>query len=191
MKVPELKKHYTETVVPALVASRGFKNRHEVPRIVKVTLNTGISAAADKTLIADTQKDLSSIAGQKAVLTKSRKAISNFKLRKGQIVGASVTLRNEHMWEFLTRLLAVAIPAIRDFRGVQNKLDGNGNFNLGITDYSIFPEISLESSKHTMGLDISVVTTAKTDDDARELLRLVGFPFRRTEPAAPKAATAA
>ncbi|HEY5552760.1 MAG TPA: 50S ribosomal protein L5 [Opitutaceae bacterium] len=190
MKVPELKKHYVETVVPALITSRGFKNRHEVPRIVKVVLNTGISAAADKTLIADTQKDLSSIAGQKAVLTKSRKAISNFKLRKGQIVGASVTLRNAHMWEFLTRLLAVAIPAIRDFRGVANKLDGNGNYNLGITDYTIFPEISLESSKRTMGLDISIVTTAETDDDARELLRLVGFPFRRTE-TAPKAATAA
>lgn len=190
MKVPELKKYYIETVVPALTASRGFTNRHEVPRIVKVVLNTGISAAADKTLIADTQKDLSSIAGQKAVLTKSRKAISNFKLRKGQIVGATVTLRNEHMWEFLTRLLAVAIPAIRDFRGVHNKLDGNGNYNLGIADYTIFPEISLESSKRSMGLDISIVTSAETDDDARELLRLVGFPFRRTEPAATKASAA-
>lgn len=189
MKIPELKKHYIETVVPALTESRGYKNRHEVPRIVKVTLNTGINAAADKTLIADTQRDLSAIAGQKAVLTKSRMAISNFKLRKGQIVGSSVTLRGRSMWEFLTRLLVVAIPAIRDFRGVNNKLDGNGNYNLGITDYTIFPEISLESSKRTMGLDISIVTTADTDDDARELLRLVGFPFRRTE-TAPKATAA-
>lgn len=189
MKVPELKKHYIETVVPALTESRGYKNRHEVPRIVKVTLNTGINAAADKTLIADTQRDLSAIAGQKAVLTKSRKAISNFKLRKGQIVGSSVTLRGANMWNFLTRLLAVSIPAIRDFRGVHNKLDGNGNYNLGITDYTIFPEISLESSKRTMGLDISIVTTADSDEDGRELLRLVGFPFRRTE-TAPKATAA-
>ena len=184
MKVPELKKHYVETVVPQLRESRGFKNPHEVPRILKVVLNTGINSAADKTLISDTQKDLSAIAGQKAVLTKSRKAISNFKLRKGQIVGASVTLRGNNMWEFLTRLLAVSIPAIRDFRGVPNKFDGNGNYNLGVSDYTIFPEISLESSKRTMGLDISIVTTAETDDDARELLRLVGFPFRRSESAA-------
>lgn len=183
MKVPELKKHYVETVVPQLVAGRGYKNRHEVPVVMKVVLNTGISSAADKTLIADTQKDLSAIAGQKAVLTKSRKAISNFKLRQGQVVGATVTLRGTHMWEFLTRLLSVAIPAIRDFRGVNNKLDGNGNYNLGIADYTIFPEISLESSKRTMGLDISIVTTADNDDEARDLLRLVGFPFRRTETA--------
>ena len=183
MKVPELKKHYLETVVPQLVESRGYKNPHEVPKIVKVVLNTGINSAADKTLIADTQKDLSAIAGQKAVLTKSRKAISNFKLRKGQTVGASVTLRGDNMWEFLTRLLAVAIPAIRDFRGVPNKLDGNGNYNLGIADYTIFPEISLESSKRTMGLDICIVPSADTDDDGRELLRLVGFPFRRSESA--------
>ena len=190
MKVPELKKHYLETVVPQLVESRGYKNPHEVPKIVKVVLNTGINSAADKTRITDTQKDLSSIAGQKAVLTKSRKAISNFKLRKGQTVGASVTLRGDNMWEFLTRLLAVAIPAIRDFRGVPNKLDGNGNYNLGIADYTIFPEISLESSKRTMGLDISIVTSAETDGDARELLRLVGFPFRRSESAATKATAA-
>lgn len=189
--VPQLKKHYTEVVVPALKQSRGYTNPHQVPRILKVVLNTGIDAGADKTVIADTQRDLTAIAGQKAVLTKARKAIANFKLREGQTVGATVTLRGDNMWHFLSRLLVVALPAIRDFRGVPTKFDGNGNYNLGVADYSIFPEISLENTKRMMGLDISVVTTAGTDDEGRELLKLLGFPFRRTEAAAAKTATAA
>ena len=180
-QVPQLKKHYTEVVVPALKQSRGYTNPHQVPRILKVVLNTGIDSGADKTVIADTQRDLTLIAGQKAVLTKSRKAIANFKLREGQIVGSTVTLRGENMWHFLSRLLVVALPAIRDFRGVPTKFDGNGNYNLGIADYSIFPEISLESTKRVMGLDISIVTSASSDDEGRELLKLLGFPFRRTE----------
>ena len=180
-KIPQLKKQYIEVVVPALKQSRGYTNPHQVPGILKVVLNTGIDAGADKTVIADAQRDLTAIAGQKAVLTKSRKAIANFKLREGQIVGSTVTLRGENMWHFLERLLVVALPAIRDFRGVPTKLDGNGNYNIGIPDYSIFPEISLENIKRMMGLDISIVTSAGSDDEGRELLKLIGFPFRRSE----------
>lgn len=180
--VPTLKKLYTEQVAPELVKSRGYKNKHQVPKITKVVVNTGIDAEADKNQIADVQRDLAQITGQKPVLTKSKKAISNFKLRQGQIVGCCVTLRSNNMWEFLYRLLAVALPSIRDFRGVSPKLDGQGNYNLGITDHSIFPEINLESIKKHMGLDITIVTTAGSDDEGRELLRLLGMPFRRSEP---------
>lgn len=190
-QIPQLKKHYLEVVVPALKQSRGYTNPHQVPSILKVVLNTGINSGADKTVIAESQRDLSAIGGQKAVLTKARKDIANFKLRSGQTVGATVTLRGDNMWHFLTRLLVVALPAIRDFRGVPTKFDGNGNYNLGVSDYSIFPEISLENTKRIMGLDISVVTSAETDDEGRELLKLIGFPFRRTEAAPAKTSTAA
>ncbi|MEX2044221.1 MAG: 50S ribosomal protein L5 [Opitutus sp.] len=186
--VPTLKKLYTEQVAPALVKSRGYKNKHQVPRLVKININTGIDAEADKNQITDTQRDIAAIAGQKPVLAKSRKAIANFKLRQGQIVGCHVTLRGTAMWEFFYRLLAVSLPTIRDFRGVPTKLDGRGNYNLGITDHSIFPEISVENIKKHIGLDLTIVTTARTDDEGRELLRLLGMPFRRTEPTTPKAA---
>lgn len=179
--VPTLKKLYVEQVAPELVKSRGYKNKHQVPKIAKIVVNTGIDAEADKNQIADVQRDLAQITGQKPVLTKSKKAISNFKLRQGQIVGCCVTLRSNNMWEFLYRLLAVALPSIRDFRGVSPKLDGQGNYNLGITDHSIFPEINLEAIKKHMGLDITIVTTAGSDDEGRELLRLLGMPFRRSE----------
>lgn len=188
--VPPLKKVYTEQVVPALMASRGYKNKHQVPKLVKISLNTGINADADKNMIADTAKDMALIAGQKPVLNKSRKAIANFKLKQGQVVGCSVTLRGERMWHFLMRLLAVALPTIRDFRGVPNKLDGQGNYSIGITDHTIFPEISVESAKRHMGLDITLVTTAQTDDEARELLKLLGMPFRRVEQQAAKTTAA-
>jgi large subunit ribosomal protein L5 len=184
--VPPLKKHYVETVVPALKVSRGYKNVHQVPKLEKIVLNTGISSEADKNIIAETQRDLSAIAGQKALLNKSRKAIANFKLRQGQIVGSHVTLRGDAMWHFLMRLLAVALPTIRDFRGVPNKLDGQGNYNIGIADFTIFPEIVVENNKRQMGLDITLVTTAKNDEEGRELLKLLGMPFRRIEPAAVK-----
>jgi large subunit ribosomal protein L5 len=186
--VPSLKKLYTEHVVPELVKSRGYKNKHQVPQLVKINLNTGIDADADKNQIADIARDMGLIAGQKPVLSKSRKAIANFKLKPNQIVGCHVTLRGAPMWEFLQRLLAVALPTIRDFRGVGAKLDGQGNYNLGITDFSIFPEITVENVKKSMGLDITIVTTAKTDEEGRELLKLLGMPFRRIEPqaAAPK-----
>jgi large subunit ribosomal protein L5 len=183
---PTLKKHYAEKVFPELMKLRGYTNKHQVPKIVKINLNSGIDAEADKNQIADVQRDLSLIAGQKPVLSKTRKAISNFKLKENQVVGCHVTLRGDSMWEFLYRLLAVALPTIRDFRGVSPKLDGQGNYNLGIEDFTIFPEITVENVKKTMGLDITFVTSAQTDEEGRELLRLLGMPFRRTEPAAPK-----
>ena len=184
--VPTLKKLYTEQVAPELVKRRGYKNKHQVPKITKINLNTGIDADADKNQIADVQRDMTTIAGQKPVLARSRKAIANFKLKPNQVVGCHVTLRGNAMWEFLYRLLAVALPTIRDFRGVPNKLDGQGNYTIGITDFTIFPEITVENVKKTMGLDITIVTTAESDDEGRELLKLLGMPFRRTETAAPK-----
>jgi large subunit ribosomal protein L5 len=182
--VPPLKKVYFEQVVPALMAARGYKNKHQCPKLEKIVLNTGIGADADKNQIADTARDMALIAGQKPILNRSRKAIANFKLKQGQVVGCSVTLRGDAMWHFLMRLLAVALPTIRDFRGVPNKLDGQGNYNIGITDFTIFPEITVENAKRQMGLDITLVTSAHTDDEARELLKLLGMPFRRTEQAA-------
>jgi large subunit ribosomal protein L5 len=169
--VPALKRIYTEHVFPELMKSRGYK----------ISLNTGIDAEADKNQIVDIQRDLASIAGQKPVLTKSRKAISNFKLRENQVVGCRVTLRGNAMWDFLYRLIAVSLPTIRDFRGVPPKLDGQGNYNLGVSDFTIFPEITVENVKKAMGLDITIVTTASTDEEGRELLKLLGMPFRRVE----------
>ena len=176
-----LQKHYNETVSPALVASRGYKNKHQVPKLSKIVLNTGIGAEADKNTIADTARDMGLIAGQKPVLNRTKRAIANFKLKPNQVTGCHVTLRGENMWNFLMRLLAVALPTIRDFRGVPNKLDGQGNYTIGITDFTIFPEIVVENNKRTMGLDITLVTTAETDDEAREMLKALGMPFRRIE----------
>jgi large subunit ribosomal protein L5 len=179
--VPSLKKLYVEQIVPELVKTRGYKNKHQVPKLVKINLNTGIGAEADKNQIADIARDMGLIAGQKPILNKTKRAIANFKLKPNQTTGCSVTLRGPAMWEFLYRLLAVALPTIRDFRGVPSKLDGQGNYTLGITDFSIFPEITLENVKKTMGLDITIVTSANTDDEARDLLKLLGMPFRRIE----------
>ena len=188
--VPTLKKLYLEQVVPELVKSRGYKNKHEVPKLVKINVNSGIDAEADKNQIADIARDIGAIVGQKPILNRTKKAIASFKLKPNQITGCSVTLRGAAMWEFLYRLLAVALPTIRDFRGVPTKLDGQGNYTIGVTDHAIFPEITLENIKKHMGLDITIVTTAETDDEGRELLKLLGMPFRRTETTttAPKAA---
>jgi len=179
--VPTLKKLYTEQIIAELVKSRGYANKHQVPKLVKININTGIDAEADKNQIAEIAKDIAAIAGQKPVLARARKAIANFKLKPNQVVGCHVTLRGNAMWEFLYRLVAVSLPTIRDFRGVPPKLDGQGNYNLGITDHSIFPEITVENIKKHIGLDITIVTTAQTDDEGRELLRLLGMPFRRSE----------
>src|SRR3954467_8175182 len=179
--VPTLKKLYVEQVIPELVKSRGYKNKHQVPKLVKINLNSGIDAEADKNQIADVARDLAAISGQKPILNRTKRAIANFKLKPNQVTGCSVTLRGPAMWEFLYRLLAVALPTIRDFRGVPSKLDGQGNYTLGVTDFSIFPEITLENVKKTMGLDVTIVTSAETDDEARELLKLLGMPFRRIE----------
>jgi large subunit ribosomal protein L5 len=183
MSKPTLKKYYAEEVVPALKKSRGYKNVHEVPAIEKVVINSGINAALDKVAVQDTLRDIGLIAGQKPVITKARTSISNFKLREGMPVGVKVTLRGNQMYEFLYRLLAVALPSIRDFRGVPTKLDGRGNYNLGIGDHTIFPEISIENVKRTVGMDITIVTTAKNDAEGAELLRLMGMPFRKQEAA--------
>jgi large subunit ribosomal protein L5 len=186
--VPSLKKLYNEQVVPELVKSRGYKNKHEVPKLVKININSGINADADKNQIADVARDIAAIAGQKPILNRTKKAIANFKLKPNQITGCSVTLRGAAMWEFLYRVLAVALPSIRDFRGMSTKLDGQGNYSIGVTDHSIFPEITVENIKKHMGLDITIVTTAQTDEEGRELLKLLGIPFRRSEPTAPKSA---
>ena len=189
--VPTLKKLYKEQIIAELVKSRGYKNKHQVPKLVKINLNSGIDAEADKNQIADVARDLAAIAGQKPIQNRTKRAIANFKLKPNQITGCSVTLRGNNMWEFLYRLLAVALPTIRDFRGVGSKLDGQGNYSLGITDFTIFPEITVENVKKTMGLDITIVTTAETDDEGRELLKLLGMPFRRVEPTTAPKATAA
>ena len=185
-----LQKHYVETVVPALIASHSYKNKHQVPKLEKIVINTGISSDADKNVIADTARDIGLIAGQKPVLNRTKRAIANFKLKPNQVTGCHVTLRGESMWHFLMRLLAVALPTIRDFRGVPNKLDGQGNYTIGITDFTIFPEIVVENNKRAMGLDITLVTSAETDDEARELLKLLGMPFRRTDPVPAKSSAA-
>ncbi len=181
MSIPSLKKHYLEQVVPELRKSGKYKNPLEVPRLVKVVVNSGFDATLDKNQIAETVKEISSIAGQQAVVTKARLSISNFKLREGMPVGCMVTLRGASMYEFLYRLIGVALPNIRDFRGVHEKFDGNGNYALGITDTSIFPEGSHEGTKRLIGMDICIVTTAQTDDEGRELLRLLGMPFRKRQ----------
>jgi len=181
MSTPALKTHYLEKIIPEIRKSRGYANIHEVPRIVKVVLNSGFNATLDKKQIAETQKDISLIAGQHAVLTTARLSISNFKLREGMPVGTSSTLRGSAMYEFLYRLIGVALPGIRDFRGVSDRLDGNGNYSLGISDHTIFPEISSDGSKRTIGLDVCIVTSAKTDEEGRELLTLFGMPFRKRQ----------
>lgn len=186
-----LQKFYNETVAPALTTSRGYKNKHQVPKLTKIVINTGIGADADKNTIAETARDIGLIAGQKPVLNRTKRAIANFKLKPNQVTGCHVTLRGESMWHFLMRLLAVALPTIRDFRGVPNKLDGQGNYTIGITDFTIFPEIIVENNKRSMGLDITFVTSAETDEEARELLKLLGMPFRRTDPVPAKSTSAA
>ena len=185
-----LQKYYVETVAPALTTSRGYKNVHQVPKLEKIVLNTGIGAEADKNTIAETARDMGLIAGQKPVLNRTKRAIANFKLKPNQVTGCHVTLRGEAMWHFFMRLLAVALPTIRDFRGVPNKLDGQGNYTIGITDFTIFPEIVVENNKRSMGLDITFVTSAATDDEAREFLKLMGMPFRRIDPVPAKTTAA-
>jgi large subunit ribosomal protein L5 len=180
MSVPYLKEFYKNTVVPELVKSRGYKNVHEVPAIEKIVINSGINASAEKSHIQEVTSEIALIAGQKPVQTLSRKSISNFKLREGQVVGVKVTLRGQRMYDFLYRLLSVALPTIRDFRGVPSRFDGNGNYTLGVTDHTIFPEISIDGARRgTIGMDITIVTTANSDDEGRELLRLIGMPFRK------------
>ncbi len=187
MSTPQLKEHYQKVVTPELKKKRGYKNAHQIPGIKKVVINSGIKATVDKNWFEEVRKDISSIAGQKAVITKAKKSVSNFKLREGMNNGVMVTLRGARMYDFLLRLLAVALPNIRDFRGVGKKMDGRGNYTLGITDHTIFPEIPSDTGgKESIGMDITIVTSAATDDEAYDLLSLMGMPFRKQ----PKSETA-
>jgi large subunit ribosomal protein L5 len=179
MYTPVLKTKYKEEIVPALMKEFGYKTVMQVPRLEKIVLNQGVGQAiADKKLLEFSVKELSDIAGQKAVQTYSSKDISNFKLRKNMPIGVMVTLRKERMYEFLERLIAVALPRIRDFKGISAKLDGRGNYTLGITEQIIFPEIDLDKIAKIMGLQVTFVTTAKTDEEALALLKLFGLPFK-------------
>ncbi len=178
--IPRLKKQYVEEVMPKLREQFNYQSIMQIPRIVKISINQGIGQATqDKKLVDAAIEELSMIAGQRAVPTISRKAISNFKLRENIPIGAKVTLRNERMYEFLDRLISVALPRVRDFRGIPDKsFDGRGNYTLGVTEHIIFPEIDLDKVNRILGMDITIVTTAKTDNEAMELLRLMGLPFK-------------
>jgi len=180
MTMARLQQHYREKVVPELTAKFGYKSPMEVPRLTKITLNMGVSeAVADKKVMDNAVGDLTKIAGQKPVVTKAKKAIAGFKIREGQAIGTMVTLRGVKMYEFLDRLISVALPRIRDFRGINPKgFDGSGNYTLGVTEQIIFPEIDIDKVNKIQGMDITFVTSAKTDEEAIELLREFGLPFR-------------
>lgn len=179
--VPRLKEKYDKEIVPELQKQFEYKSNMQVPKLLKISLNQGIGGAiTDKKLMEAGLNELSMIAGQKAVATKSKKDISNFKLRRGMPVGVRVTLRGERMYEFLDRLISVAIPRIRDFRGINDKgFDGRGNYTLGITEQIIFPEINIDKVAKMNGLDITMVTSARTDKEALALLKEFGLPFKK------------
>ena len=175
-----LKELYHKTVVPEICKARGYTNALQAPRLAKIVLNMGMDAEVDRDAMKAAVEDLGRIAGQKPIVTKSTKSISNFKLREGMAIGAKVTLRGERMYEFLDRLISAALPRIRDFRGVSvRSFDGRGNYTLGVTEQTIFPEINPDQVKKVQGMDITFVTTARTDDEARELLKRLGMPFAK------------
>jgi large subunit ribosomal protein L5 len=175
-----LKSMYRDKVVPALQEEFAYKNMMEVPRLQKIVLSQGIGAAvADKKLVDYAVEEMTIIAGQRAVSTRSKKDISNFKLRKGMPIGARVTLRGERMYEFFDRLLTASLPRIRDFRGVKEGFDGRGNFTFGITEQIIFPEIDIDKVNRIAGMDITFVTSAKTDKECKALITSFGFPFKK------------
>ncbi len=177
---PELSKKYADEIVPALMKEFGYKNVMQVPKLQKIVLNQGVGKAiADKKLIEVATTELSNIAGQKAIQTLSRKDISNFKVRKKMPIGVTVTLRRERMYEFLERLIRVALPRIRDFHGINSKLDGKGNYTFGITEQIIFPEIEVDKISSITGMNITFVTSAKTDEEGYALLKEFGLPFKK------------
>jgi len=179
MYIPALKTKYSDEIVPSLMKEFGYKTVMQVPKLEKIVLNQGVGQAiADKKLLESGVKELSDIAGQKAVLTYSSKDISNFKLRRHMPIGIMVTLRKDRMYEFLERLISVALPRIRDFKGISAKLDGRGNYTLGITEQIIFPEIDLDKISKIMGLQITFVTSAESDEEALALLKNFGLPFK-------------
>jgi len=174
-----LKDHYKKNVIPALQEKHGYTNIHQIPKVVKVVVNTCVGSQADgKQALEDAKADLTTITGQKPAETISKKSIANFKLRQYQAIGARVTLRGERMYEFLERLIRMALPRIRDFRGVSTKsFDGGGNYTLGVSDQSIFPEIELDKIKRNIGFDVTIVTSTRSDAEAKSLLMELGVPF--------------
>jgi large subunit ribosomal protein L5 len=180
---PRLKQKYRTEIAAQLTKDFGFTNPHQVPGLVKVVVNTGVGEAArDGKIIDGAVKDLTAITGQKPQVTNARKSIAQFKLREGQPIGAHVTLRGDRAWEFLDRLVTLALPRIRDFRGLSDKqFDGHGNYTFGLTEQSMFHEIDQDKIDRVRGFDITVVTTAKNDDEGRALLKALGFPFRTAE----------
>src|SRR5437879_10348239 len=184
----EFHRYYKERVMPALQKVHGYKNAHQIPKVEKVVINTSIGSQSDvKQALEEAKTELALITGQRPVETLAKKSISNFKLRKGQAIGAKVTLRGERMYEFLERFIKAALPRIRDFRGVSPRcFDNHGNYTLGISDQSIFPEIELDKIKRNIGFDVTIVTTARTDDEANALLREMEMQFsdRASKPAA-------
>ncbi|MCI6428221.1 MAG: 50S ribosomal protein L5 [Rikenellaceae bacterium] len=180
--VPALKKLYKEEIIAKLQKQFGYSTVMQVPKLVKITINEGIGdATGDKKLVDVAQQELSLITGQKAVVTTSRKDISNFKLRKGMPIGTKVTLRDVKMYEFLERLIRISLPRIRDFNGISEKMDGKGNYTLGIKEQIIFPEIDIDKITKILGMEITFVTTAKTDEEAYALLAAFGLPFKKNK----------
>ena len=177
---PRLRVKYQEEVKQALMDKFQYKSVMQIPRIENICLNQGVGQATqDKKLVENALNEMTMISGQKAVPTKAKKSVSNFKLRDGMVIGSRVTLRGERMWEFLDRLISVALPRVRDFRGINDKsFDGRGNYSMGITEQIIFPEINIDKVNKITGMDITVVTTANTDAEALELLKLIGLPFK-------------
>jgi large subunit ribosomal protein L5 len=180
---PRLRRDYDERIASAMMEKFGYKNRLEIPRLEKIVLNMGVGEATqDKKKVETAASEMELIAGQKPVITKAKKSIAQFKLREGMPIGVKVTLRRERMYEFLDRLVTIALPRVRDFRGLNPKsFDGRGNYAMGLKEQIIFPEINYDRIEKVRGMDIIVTTTAKTDEEARELLRLFNFPFPRTE----------
>ncbi len=176
-----LKEQYQNEVAPAMMKTFGYSNRMQIPRIEKVVVNIGVGEALDNAKALEAAvADLTTITGQKPIQTKARKSIANFKLREGRIIGTKVTLRGERMWDFLDRLFNIALPRVRDFRGVSpNAFDGRGNYTLGLRDQLIFPEIEYDKIDKLRGMEVTIVTTAQNDEQARSLLKLLGMPFRK------------
>jgi large subunit ribosomal protein L5 len=173
-----LYERYVKEVAPALKQKRQYTNVHQVPKLEKIVVNMGVSASLEKSAVDDAAKDLALITGRKAAVSKSRHSIANFKLREGQPIGCRVTLRRDAMYEFFDRLVATALPRIRDFRGLSvRSFDGRGNYSLGVNDQTIFPEIDLDKIKRQQGMDITIVTSARTNEEALDLLKMLGMPF--------------
>jgi large subunit ribosomal protein L5 len=187
----EFYQHYKERVMPALRERHGYTNIHQIPKVEKVVVNTCVGSQTDvKQAVEDAKTELALITGQRPAETKSKKSIANFKLRQDQVIGAKVTLRGEHMYEFLERLIKTALPRIRDFRGVSPRsFDGQGNYTLGVSDQSIFPEVELDKIKRNIGFDVTIVTTAQTNDEAKSLLSEMGMPFSDRVKKSPAPAT--